>query len=500
MVIGILLALIAGATSWHYRGKFSFSPSTRESSQIVQPSIKPDTIAVLPLHNTTSDNNLEYLRFGLADEIASILTYSRGLDVRPTWSTQKYVNVDVDPQQAGQELHVADVVTGHFMREGGRIIVVLEAIDVSSNSVIWQSAPITAIKQDLISLRDALSKQVRAGLLPALRVGNEFLETSTRPNNQEAYDLYLRSASVPHDEKANKEAIAMLERAIGMDPTYAPPWLALGLRYYYESLYSSGGEEAFQKSNASYERALALDPNLFWAAGSLITNRVERGELLQAYEQGRAFVKQRPQSAQAHYVLAYVLRYAGMLNEAGNECDEALKLDPGNFTLRSCTRAFLYNGDTRRAREFVSLDAGSEWARSETVGILLRERKLAEARDAVNRMPTNKQYHRDLMEAVVGLRSPAELDRIAQEKMETQPEYEDPERFYAQGAALAFAGKKDAALRMLRLAIEHNYCAYADLENDPLLSKLRATAEFAELLKAARSCQQPLLAATSAGR
>jgi len=77
--------------------------------------------------------------------------------------------------------------------------------------------------------------------------------------------------------------------------------------------------------------------------------------------------------------------------------------------------------------------------------------------------------------------------------METEPENEDPERFYAQGAALAFAGKKDAALRMLRLAIEHNYCAYADLENDPLLNKLRATTEFAELLKAARYCQKPLL-------
>jgi adenylate cyclase len=188
-VIGILLALIAGATFWGYRYKLSFVASPRESAGITQPSLKPDTIAVLPLHNTTNDKNLEYLRFALADEIASILTYSRGLDVRPTASTRKYVGLDLDPQQAGQELHVADVVTGHFMREGDRIIVVLEAIDVSSNSVTWQSAPITAMKQDLISLQDALSKQVRAGLLPALRVGNEFLETSTRPKSQEADDL-----------------------------------------------------------------------------------------------------------------------------------------------------------------------------------------------------------------------------------------------------------------------------------------------------------------------
>jgi tetratricopeptide (TPR) repeat protein len=206
--------------------------------------------------------------------------------------------------------------------------------------------------------------------------------------------LYLRSTAVPHDEKPNKEAIVMLERAVGMDPTYAPSWQALGVRYYYDSAYSSGGENAFQKSNASYERALALDPNLVFAAGSLITNRVERGELEAAHQQALALVQKRPQSAQAHFALSYVYRYAGMLSDAMHECDEALKLDPGDFMFRSCARAFLYSGDTRRAREFVHLDAGSEWANGETVGILLREGKVKEARDAVSRMPTAVQSSR----------------------------------------------------------------------------------------------------------
>ena len=180
----------------------------------------------------------------------------------------------------------------------------------------------------------------------------------------------------------------MLERTVGMDPTYAPPWQALGMRYYYDSSYSSGGEEAFQKSNAAYERSLALDPNLGFAAGSLITNRVERGQLEQAHQQAVALVKKRPQSAQAHFALSYVYRYAGMLDAAMHECDEALNLNPSDFMLRSCARAFLYSGNTRRAREFVHLDAGSEWANAEMVVILLREGKLKEAHDAVARMPS----------------------------------------------------------------------------------------------------------------
>ena len=40
----------------------------------------------------------------------------------------------------------------------------------------------------------------------------------------------------------------MLERAVGLDPTYAPAWEALGFRYYYDSTYSNGGEAMYQRS------------------------------------------------------------------------------------------------------------------------------------------------------------------------------------------------------------------------------------------------------------
>src|SRR4029077_6771971 len=455
---------------------------------------KADTVAVLPLHNTTNDTNIDYLRFALADEIASVLTYNRDIDVRPTASTGKYANADFDPEQAGRELHVADVVTGHYMRQGNRIMLVLQAVDVGSNRVSWQSTPITAPSQDFIALQDALAKQVRSGLLPTLGVGTELLDTGARPKNQEAYDLFLRSVAVGHDEKPNKEAIAMLERAVGMDGTYAPAWEGLGERYYFDSQYSSGGEEVFQKSNSAYEHALALDPNLLSAAANLIIDRVERGELEKAYQQAKALVRKRPQSAQAHFTLSYVLRYAGMLQESTRECDTALNLDPGNYFFRSCAWAFLYSGDTTKARESVKLDAGSEWARFAMTSILLRERKVNEAREAVKKMPSATRYHPDLLEAALGLRPQAELDRIAQEDTRSPASGDDPEAAYEQGAVLAMVGKKDAALHMIRMAVEQNYCAYSALENDPLLDRLRATPEFADLLKAARFCQEPLLA------
>src|SRR5262249_29716315 len=158
--------------------------------------------------------------------------------------------------------------------------------------------------------------------------------------------------------------------------------------------------------------------------------------------------------AQAHFTLGYVDRYAGFLEDANRECDNALHLDPGNYLFRSCAWAFLYMGQPERAREYVQLDAGSEWANYVMPSILLREGKLAEAREAVKKMPNANRYHRDLMEAVLGLRPASELDRMAQEDATSPSVGDDPEPAYYQGSVLAYAGKKDAAVHMIRMAIE----------------------------------------------
>src|SRR6202040_3348876 len=118
-----------------------------------------------------------------------------------------------------------------------------------------------------------MAAQMRQGLLPALGAGTGFLETGTGPKNAEAYDLYLHSLALPHDAGPNKDAIAVLEHVVEVDPNYAPAWEELGVRSYYDADYSNGGEQMFQRSNKASERALALDPNRILAAGQLITNR-----------------------------------------------------------------------------------------------------------------------------------------------------------------------------------------------------------------------------------
>jgi serine/threonine protein kinase/tetratricopeptide (TPR) repeat protein len=483
-VSALLLTVLAAVGTWFLKHRAGNIEAAMNS------------IAVLPLQNLNGDFSVDYLRYALADEIANTLTYSRTLDVRPSTVTRKYISADIDPKVVGRELHVATVLTGHFQKQGTHLLVTVEAVETGTERLVWQTN-LTGSTQDLIGIQDKLAKDVRQGLLPMLGAAGGFLETSTRPNNQEAYDLYLRSMAVSHDSAPNRESIKTLERVVELDPNYAPAWGELGQRYYYDSTYSNGGEQTFQDSNAALERALALDPNLIAAASQLIVNRVDRGELGKAYKAAAALAQRRPENAVAHFTLGYVQRYAGMLEESARQCDTALTLAPGNYSFRSCAWAFMELSKFDRARDFIQLDAGSEWANYATPSLLLREGKLAEAREAVKHMTDVPQHHRDLLEACVGLRPASELDRMAHDAETSQPSDPDPELSYYQGAIYAYCNKKDAAFHMLKTAIESNYCAYSNLLSDPLLRGLHSDRRFDELLTAAHDCQQAVQAASA---
>jgi eukaryotic-like serine/threonine-protein kinase len=449
-----------------------------------------NAIAVLPLQNVTKDVATDYLRFALADELTSVLTYSRSLEVRPSSATRGFADQEQDPRKLGQRLRVGRLLTGHFMRQGEQLSVTLEAIDVSSDRLIWQST-VTAPVNDLISLQNQLTTQVQAGLLPALGAGGT-LSTASRPKSQEAYDLYLHSLALPHDPAPNKDAIAVLEHVVGEDPGYAPGWEALGFRYYYDSYYGGGGEQMFQRSNAAFERAVALDPNRMAAASTLITNRVERGELGRAYDAAKDLVHRRPQSADAHFALSYVLRYAGMQEQATRECNTAKSLDPGDFNFRSCAWAFLELGQTDRAMDFIRMDSGSEWAAWATPYVYMAAGNAAQAREAAKTVPKAAFYHRELVVACTQAQAPADLDRIVREAESSVMTEPDPEEWYRVGVLMAYCRQKDAALRLLKAAVQQNYCAYSALLEDPLLKNLRKETAFNQVLTAASACQQAL--------
>jgi TolB-like protein/predicted Ser/Thr protein kinase len=454
-------------------------------------SANPTTVAVLPFQNMSPDKDVDFLRLALPDEIATTLSYVHSLSIRPFATASKYNAPSLDLEQAGREMRVTDIVTGHYLKEGDQLQITLEAVDVANNRTVWRDT-LNVGAADMIATREQIAAKVRQGLVPALGAGDNSAEAGTHPRNEEAYDLYLRSVSLPHDGVPNKEAITMLERAVGLDSTYAPAWRALGERYYYDSRYSNGGEAMFQRSTAAYERALALDPSFSDAAGQLITNRVERGELAKAYKDAKVLVERHPENATAHFALSYVLRYVGMLQEAAQECDSALSLDPGNYQFRSCSLVFDLMGNTERGMEFLRLDLGSGWVGANLPLHFERAGKPAEARESAKKIPADDPV-RGLLVACLDQSPAAKLDTEVSASMPVVFADPDAENRYWNATLLATCGKQDIAVRLLKSAIAGHYCAYTALQADSLLVSLRGTPEFSKLLSTAKECENNFL-------
>jgi len=441
----------------------------------------PVTLAILPFQNLTGDASFDYLGMALSDEVATTLSYAPSLAIRPSASTRKYAKPDTDPQTAGKELKVSDVLAGHFLKEGPNLQVTLEVVDTESNRLLWRDSS-SAPTGDLIGLREQISGRLRQGLLPLLGAQPDSARASTRPTNPEAYDLFLKASALSRDPIPNKEAIPLLERAVALDPSYAPAWNEIGKRYYYDGQYSDGGPRAFDRSRAAHERAHRLDPDLTDATANLVQLAVEGGDLSGALEQADDLVRRFPRNPRVHFTLAYVLRYAGLLEESAQQCEAALSLDPRNSAWRSCSATFEGLGNYSRARLFVNLDAGSQWATFTEADLLLREGRRAEAFSNLSRLQDMfPESERAVMIACAAGRPSSVPAEALSHMMDSILAARDSEPKYFEACHLAACGHPEQALRLLRRSVDENYVAFPKMDNDPLLESVRKTPEFAAI-------------------
>jgi tetratricopeptide (TPR) repeat protein len=286
----------------------------------------------------------------------------------------------------------------------------------------------------------------------------------------------------------------MLERSVGLDPMFAPAWSALGKRYYYEEEYGTGATGTMSRTDPALRRALALDSNLEDAAQQIVSLDTDAGKLAQAYREAKAMVDRRPQSGFAHFTLSYVLRYAALSKEAAQECDLAFRLDPGNYQFRSCASVFFSAGQFDRARDFLKLDAGSEWSNHVEVLILLREGKTDDALQRLRRLPESSFFHTIAVRACYEAPHAPQTLQILQQAQKELLAYHDPEPKFGQAGTLNSCIGNVGTARLLKSAIEGGFCAYDYLQTDPILSGFRQSAEYPAVLAEAKQCQERFLA------
>lgn len=218
-------------------------------------------IAVLPFVNMSTDKEQEYFCDGLTEEMITKLSQVRELKVTARTSAFTFKGENRDIREIGQSLGVDKVLEGSVRRDGSRLRISAQLINVSDGFHIWSETydrdlDNVFIIQDDIALSVAAALQVtlleRRGLWP-------------QTQSLEAYNEYLLGRHFYRNPtKGNLEkALGHYEKAVELDPEYATAWTALGATLALQaSIGYASVADNYPKAVAAVERALTLDDQL----------------------------------------------------------------------------------------------------------------------------------------------------------------------------------------------------------------------------------------------
>lgn len=465
----------------------------RIKEPVARPQIPP-SVAILPFVDLSPEKDQEYFSDGLSEDLLNSLTKIQGLRVTARTSAFQFKGKNEDLRVIGEKLNVSTVLEGSVRRQSGRVRISTQLIRVSDGFYLWSDSYDRDLT-DIFAVQEDIARAVAGSLRVAL-LGQKIL--SPRATNLEAYNAYLQGLYffAQQDEKSLEKAITSYERAIKLDPSYAPAWAELSRAHSDRAeAFSSGFElpasasvhEEIRKAREAAERALALDPNLAaahvamgaikttydwdWSgaeayfhralalepgnsevvlrAGGLATRLNHFDEALRLR---RLAVELDPLHAVSHFCLAISAWGAGHLDEAEAEARKGLELDQRYPALHMVlSRVYL-----ARSRP----EEGLAEAERETVpGNRLQS--LALAYHALGR---RRESDRALAELIAKHHSGAFM--IAE--------------------VYAFRGEADSAFTWLERAYQGREETITEMKGDPLLKNLERDPRHAAFLKKMR--------------
>ena len=309
-----------------------------------------------------------------------------------------------------------------------------------------------------------------------------------------AYDSVLRARylSVRTTDVDTQAAIALLERAVELDPGYAVAYAELAAAYVTRLTFVTPEEteDLEERAFAAAEKALLLDPNLaeaYLARGDLLWTHSHRFAHERAALEFRRAIALSPNSDQGHRRLARVYVHVGFFEEALQHAAIALTINPSNSqALNSRAQALLWMGKDEEALAVLSSIPGPvlpELVEANIAFALLRLGKREDAwrelRRALDKYPNDPSGALSGIEAMLLAESEptnaqALIEKVAKRKAV------NPSHHAAYFAASGWAqmGRAEEAVQSLREAAETGFPCYALFARDPNLDPIRKDPRF----------------------
>lgn len=304
-------------------------------------------LAVLPFANLTGDADQEFLSDGLTQEMITLLgrLHPQSLGVIARTSVMRYKRSEAPVDQIGRELGVGYLLEGSVRREGSRVRVSADLIEVRDQVQLWGDV-FEREMAGILALQNDVAREVAKALAVKLLPSEQARLATARPVNPEAHDAYLRGSF--HLWKLTPGDLDIAEKyfdlALEQDPSYAPAyagrawvWAARG-QFSYAPL-----EETRPKAKAAALRALELDEDLAGAHEVLagIKSWID-WDWEGAWESWRRAIELNPNVATAQVLYAHFLMIVGHGEEALGHSQRAVALDPFNPLLHGWYAYVLY--------------------------------------------------------------------------------------------------------------------------------------------------------------
>jgi TolB-like protein/DNA-binding winged helix-turn-helix (wHTH) protein len=439
------------------------------------------SIAVLPLTNLSGDSSQDYYADGMTDELITALARNQSLRVVSRTSAMQYKGVNKPLRDIAQALGVDGILEGSVNRSGNNVHVNLQLIYAPTDTHVWAES----YNRDVtgaVSLPEEVSRTVAreatAALSPPL---------PQRYVNPAAHDAYLQGRYLWFAGN-NEESRKYFEKAIQLQPEYAPGWSGLSASILAGGEGVSPIQNVVDQAEAAARKAIELDAS--FAEGHHALAAVYffgKWDWDRADAESRRSLQLDPNFSEAHHLHSYILFAMNRPEEAMKEQKRATDIDPFErpWALgRAYYRVRRYDDAIQEFRMRAQAGSSALWVHyflSKVYGFKHMDEESVQELEEDARIHRGEKVASEFQRAYEsgGRRAVLQL-RLNDLRTRSRTEYVSP---FDLAEACADLGMKDKTLRYLEDAYREHALDLVFLQQEPNFDFLHSDERYRALVK-----------------
>lgn len=293
-----------------------------------------NSLAVLPFVNA-GGSQLEHVCDGITDNLINSLSQLPDLRVMSRNLAFRYqADAGTDPTEVGRRLGVRALLLGSVQLSGDNLIVRVELVDAAGGWQLWGQQYSRQLS-DPFKVQEEIARDIFGKLRLKLAGFRQRQHTYTHNvGSAKAYHIYLTGRFYLNNRtsKGYRKAVTCFQRAIELDPDFAPAYSGLADAYILQASADHELKPALEnmpKARMAIMQALELDDTLAEAHASLgYINFSFDWRMDVAESEFRRALELNPGLGHAHHWYAHQLLASGRPQEALAECKQAIECEP----------------------------------------------------------------------------------------------------------------------------------------------------------------------------